>query len=181
MIKSTVIRSLLAALLLASGTGCLSFSDRGFMPVTREISRQAPQLELRKEFALSIGAGLINTIDLLAVGSEFDFSDVDKVQLAVYEIPYEVEFPELDVAVSLGARDPSLSWEIVVQAREEGERTWVLMGIDQRRQTVEAVSIMVMQQGELVLIHVDGELQEMIEFAFRPARGKDIRKDQWIC
>jgi hypothetical protein len=172
MSRLMIIRSLLATVLLVSGTGCLSFSDRGFRPVTREISRQAPQMELRKEFAVSIGAGIINTLDLLAVGSEFDFSEVDKVQVAVYEIPHEVEFPEFDVAESLGARDPSLSWEIVVQARDEEERTWVLMGIDHQRQTVEAVSIMVLQRGELVLIHVDGGLQEMIEFAFRPARDR---------
>ena len=45
----------IAGLLVVLSTGCMSFSDRGFDPVTEEIGRQAPQVHLRKEFAVSIG------------------------------------------------------------------------------------------------------------------------------
>ena len=108
-------------LLIGLSTGCMSFSDRGFRPVTEDMARQAPQLEMRKEFAISIGSALINT---------------------------------------------------VVRAKESFERTWVLVGIDEHRQTIEAVSVLNLEQGELVPVHVDGELQEMIEFAFDPVRGE---------
>jgi hypothetical protein len=164
--------ALLALMLAGLSTGCMSFSDRAFRPVTDEIVRQAPQLQLRKEFAVSIGSALINTVNLLAVGSELNFSEVDKVQVAVYEIPYNSDLSRVDVEDSLRARDRSLTWETVVKVKETYERTWVLVGINEQRQSIEAVSVLNMEQGELVLIHVDGELQEMIEFAFEPVRGK---------
>ena len=171
-VATTTIRLVSLLAVLGLGTGCMSFSDRSFRPVTEEITRQAPQLQLRKEFALSLGATLINTLDVLTIGSSFDFSDVDKVQLAVYEIPSDADLSEVDVEQSLRARDHTLTWETVVKVKEPHERTWVLIGIDERRQTIKAVSILSMEQGELVLLHVDGELEKMIEFAFDPVRGE---------
>ena len=162
----------LVAVVVGMTTGCMSFSDRDFAPVTAEIARQAPHLQLRKEFAVSIGSALLNTLDVLAVGSEFDFSDVDKVQVAVYEIPFDSDLSEIDVEDSLRARDRSLTWETVVKVKETYERTWVLVAINEQRQSIEAVSVLNMEQGELVLIHVDGELENMIEFAFDPVRGE---------
>jgi hypothetical protein len=169
------VTKLLLAFVWASGialtNGCMSFSDRGFAPVTDEIARQAPGVQLRKEFAVSIGPALINAVDLITVGSEFDFSKVDKVQVAVYEIAFDSDLSGIDVEDSLRARDRSLTWETVVKVRETFERTWVLIGINEQFQRIEAVSVFSMEQGGLVLIHVDGELEEMIEFAFDPVRG----------
>ena len=162
----------IALTVVGLSTGCMSFSDRDFAPVTDEIVRQAPQLQLRKEFAISIGSALINTVDVLAVGSEFDFSDVDKVQVAVYEIPFDSDLSQFDVEDSLRARDRSLTWETVVKVKESFERTWVLVGINEQRQSIEAVSVLNLELGELVLIHVDGELEQMIKFAFDPVRGE---------
>lgn len=166
--------SLSGLALMAVGlcSGCMSFSDRAFRPVTDEIVRQSPGLELRKEFAVSIGSALINTVDLLAVRSDLDFSEVDKVQVAVYEIPFSSDLSRIDVEDSLRARDRSLTWETVVKVRETFQRTWVLIGINEKRQSIEAVSVLNMEQDELVLIHVDGELEKMIEFAFEPVRGE---------
>jgi hypothetical protein len=159
------------AIAIGLTNGCMSFSDRGFAPVTDAIARQAPGLQLRKEFAVSIGSALINTLDLITVGSEFDFSKVDKVQVAVYEIALDSDLSGIDVEDSLRARDRTLTWETVVKVKETSERTWVLIGINEQFQSIEAVSVFSMEQGELVLIHVDGELQQMIEFAFDPVRG----------
>jgi len=161
-----------AVMAIGLSTGCMSFSDRDFSPVTSEIARQAPQLQMRKEFAISIGSALINTVDLLAFRSDFDFSDVDKVQVAVYEIPFDSDLSKVDVEDSLRARDRSLTWETVVKVKKSWERTWVLVGINEQRQSIEAVSVLNMEQGEMVLIHVDGELEHMIEFAFDPVRGE---------
>ncbi|MCB1670181.1 MAG: hypothetical protein R3F41_16040 [Gammaproteobacteria bacterium] len=162
----------LLGLVLTTVTGCVSFSDRHFDPVTRELSRQAPELEMRKEFAISIGSTLINTVDLLAVGSELDFSSLDKVQVAIYRIPLDADLQHVDVTSSLAELNRSLTWDTVVRVRDPGEQTWVLMGMDERRQTIRAVSLMVVQQGELVLVHVDGEMEQMIDFALRPARER---------
>jgi len=170
MIRVAVLTVLLSTVMLA--TGCMSFSDRSFQPVTRDIRAQVPGLEMRREFALSVGAMMMNTVDLLVLDNSFDFSAVDKVQIAVYEVAYSVALSNLDVEKSLQARNPGLTWETVVRVREERENTWVLVGIDESRGSIESVSIMVMERNELVLIHVDGDLTEMIELAFDPVRGK---------
>lgn len=115
---------------------------------------------------------MLNTLDVFTVGSRFDFSDVDKVQVAVYGIPRTANLSQLDLERALRARDPTLTWETVVKIRKQRERTWVLVGVDEGRNSIEAVSVMVVEQGELVLINVDGELREMLEFAFEPVRGK---------
>lgn len=165
-------RSLALLLGLVLMTGCMSFSDRSFRPVKRDIAAQLPQLSLKKEFAMSIGSTMFNAIDFITIGSELDFSSIDKVQIAVYEAGNVNDLSELDVEQSLMARDPSLNWQTVVKVREFDEFTWVLMGLDQTGTRIEAVSILVMEQTELVLINVNGELEEMIEFAFDPVSGE---------
>ena len=172
MMQTSRLRAVLLILLLFFVTGCMSFSDRSFRPVKREISAQIPGLNLRKEFAVSIGSAMFNTIDAITIGSEFDFSSIDKVQVAVYEVAYSVDLTGLDVERSLMARDPALSWQTVVKVRKEGEYTWIAVGINEKKASIEAVSVLAMEQGELVLINVNGELEEMIEFAFNPVKGK---------
>ena len=61
---------------------------------------QLPGLDLRKEFAISIGPAMFNTIDAITIGSEFDFSSTDKVQVAVYEVAYTAGLSGLDVEKS---------------------------------------------------------------------------------
>jgi len=162
----------LLSLLLLLVNGCMSFSDRSFRPVIREISAQIPNLNLRKEFALSIGSVMFNVIDAITVGSDFDFSSIDKVQIAVYEVGFSADLRKLNVEKALMARDPSLSWQTVIKIREEREYTWIVMGINENRASIEAVSILVMGQGELVLINLNGDLEKIIEFAFEPVKGK---------
>ena len=162
---------LLLSLAIVLLNSCMSFSDRSFNPVKREIRSQIPDLDLEKEFAVSIGPAMFNAFDAITVGSDFDFSSIDKVQIAVYEVDYSADLRELDVEKSLMARDPRLNWQTVVKVKKQGEFTWVVIGIDEGKNSIEAVSILVMEQNELVLINVNGELEEMIEFAFTPVQG----------
>lgn len=166
------IKSLTLLLGLILMTGCMSFSDRSFRPVKRDIAAQLPELTLKKEFAVSIGSAMFNTIDFIAVGSDFDFSSIDKVQIAVYDADNIADLSNLNVEQSLMARNPELDWHTVVKVRDLDEFTWVLMGLDQTGTRIEAVSILVMEHTEMVLINVNGELQEMIEFAFEPVSGE---------
>ena len=152
--------------------GCMTFSDRGFAPVRAELSRQLPELELNKEFAISIGSAMFHSLDLIAIGSDIDFSDFDKVRVAVYNISFERTVETTGIERSLAAIDPSLTWDTVVNVRERNERTWVLVGYNEDRRDVEKVSVMVLEQDELVLIHVDGDMEEIIQFAFEPVRGR---------
>ena len=59
--------------------------------------------------------------------------------------------------------------------RKEDEQVWVLVGMDLERDSLDAVSVFVLGNDELVLINVDGDLNRMIEFALRPASDQRHR------
>ena len=61
--------------------------------------------------------------------------------------------------------------------RKEDEQVWVLVGMDLERDSLDAVSVFVLGNDELVLINVDGDLNRMIEFALRPASEQRRRSE----
>lgn len=166
-------RILLGTLVLALFTGCMSFSDRAMRPVRDSISQQMPEIRLKKEMAVAIGGGMFDFLDIITV-NEADLSEVDHLQVAVYQVyprGGDKRFNDDVFQESLLAKDASLTWERIVRVREEDEQVWVYVGLDEDRQALEAVSVFVVEQDELVLINMDGDLHEMIKYAFEPARG----------
>lgn len=73
---------------------------------------------------------------------------------------------------SLLAKDASLTWERIVKVREEDEQVRVFVGINEKDFALEAVSVFVFERDELVIINMDGDLNQMLEYAFEPARGQ---------
>lgn len=53
--------------------------------------------------------------------------------------------------------------------RDEEEQVWVLAGMNLDRNSLDAVTVFVLDKNELVLINVDGDLHELIDFALEPA------------
>lgn len=159
----------LASLLL---TSCMSFSDRSFRPVTHALQRQLPGLELEKEFSIAVGGTWFNLLDVVAVGVDFDFSKVKRFQLAVYNVATPLDARTLEVERSLMARDPRLSWETVVRVRKEQQQTWIMVGLNEARQRIDAVSVLVLDNEELVLINASGDFQQMLAFAFNPIKDQ---------
>ena len=155
------------------GTGCMSFSDRHFEPVRESLSRQLPEITLEREIGLSFGGGLFNLVDL--VSDEADFSAIDHLRVAVYKVHpagSDRRFDDVVFGVSLLARDPGLTWERIVRVREEGEQVWVYAGMDLEADRLEALSVFVLERGELTLISVDGDLNGLLEYAMSPAQGR---------
>ncbi len=166
-------KNILLLILLTQFAACMSFSDRPFRSARNSIEAQVPDIKLEKEFALSFGNGLLGLIDVVSV-NETDFSELDRVQVAVYKVEsgaQQVDFDEIDFSDTLRSRGKHLHWETVVRVREEGEQVWVLVGMDLERNTLEAVSVFVLESNELVMINVDGDFDRMIEFALKPASG----------
>ena len=167
-------RQALTVLLLGIAvSSCMSFSDRSMRPVRNSISEQMPEIRLEKEMAIAVGGGMFDFLDIVTF-NEADLSEVDHLQVAVYEVyprGSDANFSDDVFQASLQAKDASLTWERIVRVREEGEQVWVYVGMDLERQSLDAVSVFVVEQDELVLINMDGELMELIEYAFEPARG----------
>lgn len=166
-------KNLLLVLGLLCVTGCMSFSDRSLRPVRDSIAQQLPEIRLEKEFAISIGAGLFNLIDVVTL-DQAELSDLDNVQVAVYKVSGHgapVDFNRLNFEQTLLAKDRRLHWETIVKVRKEGEQVWVLAGMNLQKETLEAVAVFTLDREELVLISVDGDLNQLLKFAMQPAAG----------
>lgn len=173
-------KSLLSIVCLLSLAGCMSFSDRAMRPVANSIREQMPQIRLEKEFAVSLGSGMFNVIDL-ATGSTDDLSDMEHVHVAVYNVFSKgkpIDFNLLNLEQTLLVRNSRLHWETIVRVRKADEQTWVLVGMDLEKQTLEEVAVFSLGSEELVLINVDGELDQLLRFAMQPAQDhrSSIRK-----
>lgn len=158
-------------LLLAILSGCFSLSDREFRSVKASLSQQMPELKLEKAFALSLGSVAMNLVDVATVGIDFNFSAIDDVQIAVYDVENLREARHLNVEQAMMTRDRNLVWQTVVKVREPAEFVWVMVGINENRNEIEAVSILVMERTELILVNVKGDLRSLIEFALKPVEG----------
>lgn len=168
-----MIRSLLSITVIALLSNCMSFSDRAMRPVRNSISEQMPEIRLEKAMAVALGGGMFDFLDIITV-NEADLSEVDHLQVAVYQVyprGGNTRFSDDVFQESLLAKDASLTWERIVKVREEDEQVWVYLGMDLDRQALDAVAVFVVGQDELVLINMDGDLHEMIQYAFGPARG----------
>lgn len=157
----------------------MSFSDRPFRSARNSIEAQVPNIKLEKEFAISVGNSMLNFLDVISL-NEADISELDHVQVAVYNVESggeEIDFNEIDFSDTLRSRGKHLHWETIVKVREKGEQVWVLVGMDLARNSLDAVSVFVLEKSEIVMINVDGDFDRMIEFALQPAsdsrRGRD--------
>ncbi len=165
--------ALIIVLLGSLATGCMSFSDRAMRPVRNSISQQMPEIRLEKEMAIALGGGMFDFLDIITL-NEADLSEVDHLQVAVYQVyprGDNANFTDDIFQESLLAKDSTLTWERIVRVREDGEHVWVFVGMDLDKQSLEAVSVFVVESEELVLINMDGDLNELLEHAFEPARG----------
>lgn len=164
-------KTLLTLVVLVQLTACMSFSDRPFRPARNSLAEQMPDITLEKAFAISVGSGFLGLLNVITM-DEAELSDLDHVQVAVYNVDTGgqlLDFNDIDFSETLRSRGANLHWETIVKVRDEGEQVWVLVGMDLERDSLDAVSVFVLDNDELVMINVDGDLNDMVEFALRPA------------
>lgn len=155
----------------------MSFSDKPLRGVRNSITQQLPEIRLEKAFALSMGGGIFDFIDAITFNVA-DVSEMDHVQVAVYRVDSgrgDIDFSRLNFEQAVLEKDSSLHWETIVRVRGDEKQVWVLVGMNLEKNSLEAVTIFVLDKDQLVLINVDGDLHEMLEFALEPAvrhRGK---------
>ena len=136
-----------------------------------------PNISLEKEFAILLGNSMLSFLDVVSL-NEVGFSELDHVQVAVYNAEsggQEIDFNETDFSGMLRSTGKNLHWETLVKVREEGEQVWVLVGMELERNSLDAVSVFVLGNSELVMINVDGDFDSMIEFALH---AFDSRRDR---
>ena len=172
-------KKILLVIMLTQLAACMSFSDRPFRSARNSIEQQVPNIKLEKEFAISLGNSMLSFLDVVSL-NEANISELDHVQVAVYNVEsggQKIDFNDIDFSETLRSRGKNLHWETIVSVRKESEQVWVLVGMDLARNSLDAVSVFVFENSELVMINVDGDFDRMIEFALQPAsdsrRGRD--------
>lgn len=174
-----IMKKVLLVIMLTQLAACMSFSDRPFRSSRNSIEAQVPDIRLEKEFAISLGNSMLNFLDVVSL-NEADISDLDHVQVAVYNVEsagQEIDFNAIDFSDTLRSRGENLHWETIVKVRKKGEQVWVLVGMDLSRNSLDAVSVFVLENSELVMINVDGDFDRMIEFALQPASDSRRQRD----
>jgi len=172
--QDIVMKNLVIVLVLSTLTACMSFPDRSMRGVRNSIVEQLPEISLEKEFAISMGSGIFNFLDVLTI-DEANISELDSVQVAVYKVlpgDGSIDLNKVSFEQSLLEKDDSLVWETIVRVRDAEEQVWVIVGMNTEKETLEAVAVFSLDKDELVLINVDGDLEEMLEFALQPASNR---------
>lgn len=171
----TMVKTLITIVTAAVLCSCMSFSDRPVRPMRNAILAQNPELTLEKEVAINVGRSLFSLLDAFAVGDS-DLSNLDNVNVAVYKVRGhrggEQDLGKQSFEQALLETDRSLHWEQIVRVRDAGENVWVFAGMDLRRNRLDAISVIVLEQDELVLINVDGDIDEMMRYALESSRGR---------
>ncbi|MFK7865044.1 MAG: DUF4252 domain-containing protein [Pseudohongiellaceae bacterium] len=173
-------KALMIMMAAAALSSCMSFSDRPLRPMKNAILAQNPELILEKEVAINVGKGLFSVLDAFAVGDS-DFSELDNVNVAIYNVSAAgagdkkgSSFSTESFARALQKTNKSLHWEQIVRVRDDGENLWVFAGMDLRRSELKAISVIVLEQDELVLISVDGDINEMMIYALESSHGHRV-------
>lgn len=167
-------KNLVIALTTIMLAGCMSFSDRPMRPIRNAILAQNPDITLEKEVAINIGAGMFNFLDAINLEG-VNLSEIDSVQMAVYKVHGRQavnNFSSQIFAAALLEKDAGLYWEQIVRVRDNGENVWVFAGMDLKGNTLDAISVFVMEQDELVLISVGGDIDKMMRYALETSRGR---------
>jgi hypothetical protein len=117
---------------------------------------------------------MFNFLDVLSLGGQ-DLSEIDNVHMAVYKVhglEKDRNFSRQTFQDALLEKDASLRWEQIVRVRDDGENVWVFAGLDLVRDSLEAISVFVLQQDELVLVNIGGDIDKMMIYALESAQGR---------
>ncbi len=153
-------------------TSCMSFNDDYFDSVADSLGTRMPELRLEKEMAMGFGSGIFDLVDLASAEAD-GISAVEKLRVAVYKVtPREgyLDFPDAVFTDALRSQGTELEWERIVRVREEGEQLWVFAGMDREAQMLDAICVFVLERDELVLINMEGEFQQLFEYALNAGR-----------
>ncbi len=153
---------------------CMSMKGASIEAVQNDLSQQMPEIVLEKELALSFGRGLLGLVKLVTQDDPI-LSELDSVKVAIYNLRGSVEgadFNEITFANTLNERNSDLQWEQIVRVREPGEQVWVFAGMNIRGNTLEGISVFVMENETVTVISIDGRVDKMLELALSQGKGR---------
>jgi hypothetical protein len=114
--------------------------------------------------------GLVKLVTL----NDVRFSELDSVNVAVYNVrggTQARDFDAISFANTLAEHNRNLHWEQIIRVRETSEQVWVFAGMNLRKNSLEAISVFVLEADTVTIINVDGQIDKMLELALSQGRG----------
>ncbi|MCC7264182.1 MAG: DUF4252 domain-containing protein [Candidatus Latescibacteria bacterium] len=167
---SRVIPGLLVAVLCS---GCFRAAELARMQ--REIEQELPEIGFEKEVELGLGPlsmWCIRSLCLLAPNSgeaRGYLGEVDQVQVVAYRTLTSPSLASFQLPPRLQHTLKDQGWELVIKSREKGEITWVFCRV--HHQAICGLYVVSLDPEELVLVRVDGNLEQMAAQAVENPRS----------
>ena len=148
--------------------GC--FRARQLEAIAADIAFQHPEARFDREFSVSLGAF---SLGLVKFGAGFVeegrearkyMTGISKVQVAVYKVSRLSSLEDLEMPEVLSDLLDD-DWEVVVKSNQDDERVWILYREDD--DVIRDINMTVLDDEELVLLHVSGELNALLEAVVR--------------
>lgn len=153
---------------------CMTMSSASINAVEHDLVQQMPEITLEQEIALNFGGGLLSLINIITL-NDVNLSSLDRVNVAIYNVhggAQNPDFDEISFANTLKEHSAQLYWERIVRVREEDEQVWVFAGMNLESNTLEGISVFVMENDTVTVINVDGEMNKMLEHALSHGKGR---------
>ncbi len=165
---------LLLLLPLSGLLGCMSTSGPSTHALEHDLIQQMPEVTLEKELGLNFGGALLSMIKLVTL-NDANLSYLDNLNVAVYNVHGDSHNPDFDgisFASTLFEQNSALYWERIVRVRQDREQVWVFAGMNRTSNTLESISVFVMEDDTVTVISVEGEMNKMLEHALAPGKGR---------
>jgi len=164
-------RATAAVCLLFMIAACFSCTPvTGYSQARLELQRQLAPFNIKPVMSLSLGSFSMGCIRKLADLAEDDdisgyLEDVSGATVDIYDIPeHEGEFPLVRLS-AVADRLRGENWEILARIREGSELILVLYRLE--KQKLSTVFVAALDQNDLVLVEVEGDLNRVIQRAMQ--------------
>jgi hypothetical protein len=146
-------------------SGC--FTSRELASYQREIVRNNPEVDLRRNFVLNLGPGTIHMLERASGIWEADqpievrdyLSDIDRVKIGVYDVRHRRGSLQ-PTTYSLPVRQ---GWTPAVIVREDGEATSILYR--ETRRSVRDLLVVHASDEQVVVVRLEGNLGRLLRRA----------------
>lgn len=147
-------------------TGCTSYS---LTNVRNDLARQVPDAKIGEGYAMAFGRFSLGTARFFARFADDDdaemaslvLRDVRKVQFGRYDVQGHVDGTQLVMPSRLRRFVDRDGWTHLATFRDESEAGWVLYR--ERRDTVTDLFVVVLNDEELILARLTGDLLGIVE------------------
>lgn len=157
---------LLLLIVIGTTTGCLWAPN--LSAVREDIERQMPGVHFDKQIELTLGrvsllfARLITAFVPDARDASRYLRDVNRIELAVYDTD-GTSTKQVSMPDRLSTMQKQEGWELAIKVHENDDHVWVLYRADGEK--IKEVFVVVMGDGDLVMVKAQGRLERLIAYA----------------